>query len=78
MAGLIQGKNSHGANGYYGPHPPLGDPAHHYHVQVFALDQMLSVPAGADRDALLTAMNGHVVAAGELVALFQQPGKVTQ
>jgi len=78
FVGLTQGKNSHGTTGYFGPHPPIGDPMHHYHFQVFALDQVLGVPAGADRDALLTAMKGHVVASGELVALFQQWAKVTQ
>jgi Raf kinase inhibitor-like YbhB/YbcL family protein len=70
--GVIQGRGTRGSPGYYGPHPPVGDPAHHYHFQVFALDAMLDAPLGADRDALLTAMKNHVIAKGEIVGLFAQ------
>ena len=57
--------------GYFGPRPPAG-PAHHYHVQVFALDRQLELAAGGDRAALVEAMKGHVLASGELVATYQQ------
>jgi Raf kinase inhibitor-like YbhB/YbcL family protein len=70
--GVLQGKTSRGSVGYYGPRPPVGDPPHHYHFQVFALDSELSVPAGADRDDVLEAMRGHVLAEGELVGTYQQ------
>lgn len=70
--GLLQGKTSRGSVGYFGPRPPAGDPPHHYHFQVFALDTQLNVPAGADRDTLLAAMKGHVIASGEIVGVFQQ------
>jgi phosphatidylethanolamine-binding protein (PEBP) family uncharacterized protein len=50
----------------------VGDPPHHYHFQVFALNTMLDVPFGAEREELLTAMQGHVLAAGELVGTYQQ------
>jgi Raf kinase inhibitor-like YbhB/YbcL family protein len=69
--GILQGKTSRGSVGYFGPRPPPGDPPHHYHFQVFALDIELDVPAGAERDDVLDAMNGHVLAAGELVGTFQ-------
>jgi Raf kinase inhibitor-like YbhB/YbcL family protein len=72
---LVQGRNSHGTNVYFGPRPPLADPPHHYHFQVFALDRMLAVPAGADREAFLSAANGHVIAKGELVGTYQQAMK---
>src|SRR5918994_1653015 len=36
--GALQGRNDRGSTGYFGMRPPKGDPAHHYHVQVFALD----------------------------------------
>jgi len=39
---------------------------------VFAVDQMLTLPPGADRDALLNAMKGHVVASGEIVGTLQR------
>ncbi|HUR22100.1 MAG TPA: YbhB/YbcL family Raf kinase inhibitor-like protein, partial [Vicinamibacterales bacterium] len=70
--GTLQGRTSRGTVGYYGPRPPVGDPPHHYHFQVFALDTMLDVPPGAERDQLLAAMSGHVLAAGETVGVFQQ------
>jgi Raf kinase inhibitor-like YbhB/YbcL family protein len=70
--GLLQGKTSRGSVGYFGPRPPVGDPPHHYHFQVFALDSALEVPPGAERDDVLKAMNGHVLAAGELVGTYQQ------
>jgi Raf kinase inhibitor-like YbhB/YbcL family protein len=70
--GLLQGKTTRGSVGYLGPRPPVGDPPHHYHFQVFALDTPLDVPAGAERDEVLAAMKGHVLAAGELVGTYQQ------
>jgi Raf kinase inhibitor-like YbhB/YbcL family protein len=68
-----QGRNSRGSAGYFGPRPPKPDPAHHYHFQVYAMDRELSLPPGADRQALLDAMKGHVLAFGELVGTFQAP-----
>jgi Raf kinase inhibitor-like YbhB/YbcL family protein len=67
-----QGRNGHGGNGYWGPHPPSG-PAHHYHFELFALDAPLTLADGADRDQLVAAMTGHVLAKGELVGLFAAP-----
>lgn len=70
-----QGVNSRGQIGYMGPRPPLGDPAHHYHFQVFALDiPNLDVDPGARREEVLAAMEGHVIAAGEIVGLYERPG----
>jgi hypothetical protein len=69
----LQGSNSKSEQGYLGPRPTPGDPAHHYHFQVFALDTELDLPRGFNRHALLTAMKGHVLASGELVGTFQQP-----
>jgi len=70
-----QGKTSRGSVGYFGPRPPAGDPAHHYHFQVFAIDTVLDTPAGADRDTLLAALKGHVLAHGEIVGTFKAPAK---
>ena len=71
--GAMQGRNSRGQIGYMGPRPPAGDPPHHYHFELFALDTTLVIPPGAEREALLGAMNGHVVARGEVVGVFQRP-----
>jgi Raf kinase inhibitor-like YbhB/YbcL family protein len=70
--GVLQGRTSRGTVGYLGPRPPVGDPPHHYHFQVFALDTMLDVPFGAERDDVLKAMSGHVLAEGEFVGTYQQ------
>jgi Raf kinase inhibitor-like YbhB/YbcL family protein len=70
--GVLQGRTSRGTVGYLGPRPPPGDPPHHYHFQVFALDTYLDVPPGADRDQVLQAASGHVLAKGEIVGLYQQ------
>ena len=71
-AGLAQGRNNRRGNGYFGPRPS-GSRPHRYHFQLFALDTRLDLAAGADREALLAAMNGHVLAKGDLVGLFGRP-----
>jgi len=75
-AQLRQGSTSKSTTGYFGPRPPAGDPAHHYHFQVFALDTTLNLPEGFNRHALLKAMQGHVLAKGTLVGVFQQPNSI--
>lgn len=70
-AGAEQGALLTGKVGYMGPRPPAG-PAHHYHFEVFALDQKLDLKRGADRSALIAAMKGHVLASGELVAVYRK------
>ncbi len=67
--GGAQGVNDLGQIGYYGPCPPSGR-VHHYHFRLFALDSTLSLGAGADASAVRSAMNGHVLASGELVATY--------
>lgn len=70
--GVLQGRNSSGTHGYFGPKPPVGDKAHQYHFQVLALDSLLDIPPTSDRDALLAAISGHVIGKGEVVGLYQQ------
>jgi len=69
--GAVEGKMGAGRPGYFGPRPPAGPP-HHYHFEVFALDKPLTLDASADAKALETAMAGHVLASGELVATYQK------
>jgi Raf kinase inhibitor-like YbhB/YbcL family protein len=74
LPNAIQGSNSRTMFGYFGPRPPPGDPPHRYHFQVFALDAKLSLPSGFNRHALLRAMEGHVLAKGQLIGTFaKQP-----
>ncbi len=68
-AGASFGPNMRGANQpYLGPHTPPG-PKHHYHFQVFALDEEIRADPALSYDALAAAMTGHVLASGELVGL---------
>ncbi|MBC7894049.1 MAG: YbhB/YbcL family Raf kinase inhibitor-like protein, partial [Cytophagaceae bacterium] len=57
---------------YRGPAIPATGPAHHYAIEVYALDVMLDVPAvgaspAATRAAVLAAMAGHVRGKGVMV-----------
>jgi hypothetical protein len=70
----MQGKNDNGSFGYFGPRPPAGTGVHHYHFQIFALDGPLTLHADADVRALVNAMQGRVIADGELVGTSAAPG----
>jgi Raf kinase inhibitor-like YbhB/YbcL family protein len=73
FGGALQGRASNGTIGYFGPRPPTQDEPHHYHFEVFCLDSYLDLGSGADRDQLIKAMAGHVLAKGELVGLYEAP-----
>ena len=73
FGGALQGRTSNGAIGYFGPRPPTDDETHHYHFQVFCLDSHLDIGSGAEREQLIKAMAGHVLAKGELVGLYEAP-----
>jgi hypothetical protein len=70
-ASFAQGKNDNSQVGYTGAAPPLGHGVHHYYFQVFALDEPLALPDVAPtRDDIVEAMQGHVIAKGELVGTY--------
>ena len=71
FGGARQGRTSNGTIGYFGPRPPTQDGAHHYHFQVFCLDSYVDLESGADREQLIKAMAGHVLAKGELVGTYE-------
>jgi Raf kinase inhibitor-like YbhB/YbcL family protein len=70
FGGGTGGTNDFGHVGYNGPCPPKGK-LHHYHFKVYGLDAMLTLTASNKRSELDSAMNGHVVASGDLVGTFQ-------
>jgi len=70
--GLLQGKNSWNKVGYGGPAPPPGHGVHHYHFKLYALDAALPLEPGLTKDALLKAIQGHVLAEAELVGTYQR------
>lgn len=64
----VEGKTDFGKSGYGGPCPPSG--THHYIFELYALDMMLPLPAGAKRSELMAAMEGHVLENAQLTGLF--------
>ena len=71
-ARFTEGKSSVMQVGFTPAAPPPGHGVHHYHFQVFALDTTLDLAAGAGRSQVLEAMDGHVVAWGDLVGTYQR------
>ncbi len=71
IAGAIQGMSGFRRPIYRGPAPPPGRP-HHYHFVVYALDTNLDLKPGLNRAELLTAIQGHVIGQGELVAIYER------
>ena len=68
--GGVQGLSGSGKIGYVGPCPPNG--VHHYHFMVYALDAQLDLPTQSGRAELATAMQGHILAQGELIGLYEK------
>lgn len=64
----FQGKNDFGKIGYGGPCPPSG--THRYFFRLYALDRELELKPGATRDQVLKAIEGRIVAEGELMGKY--------
>jgi Raf kinase inhibitor-like YbhB/YbcL family protein len=62
------GKNSWKRLGYGGPCPPSG--THSYFFKLYALDTTLNLDSNKSKDALLQAMEGHVLAQTELMGTY--------
>jgi len=81
ISGAIQGVTGFGAMrrgggpppepGYRGPAPPSGQP-HRYFFKVYALGAPLDAAPGMNKDALLKAMEGKILAQGELIGTYQR------
>jgi Raf kinase inhibitor-like YbhB/YbcL family protein len=70
--GSKQGINDFRRVGYGGPCPPPG-PAHHYVFTLYALNrETLRLQAGAARQQLLHAMQGHTLAQAKLTGLYKR------
>jgi Raf kinase inhibitor-like YbhB/YbcL family protein len=67
--GTRQGKNSWGKIGYGGPCPPAGS-SHRYYFIIYALDTTLDLAAGATKEKVLAAMDGHVMAQAEAMGTY--------
>jgi Raf kinase inhibitor-like YbhB/YbcL family protein len=66
--GIASGRNSYGQTGFAPPCPPFGK--HRYVFRVYALDVAALRPRSPERAGVLEAMQGHVLAYGEVVGRF--------
>jgi Raf kinase inhibitor-like YbhB/YbcL family protein len=69
--GAAQGRNGFQNIGYGGPCPP-GGKAHRYFFKVYALDAALALKGRPDKEKLLAAMSGHILAQGQLMGTYQR------
>jgi Raf kinase inhibitor-like YbhB/YbcL family protein len=69
-AGGFQGANDFDKIGYGGPCPPSG--THRYFFKIYALDNYLSLKVGATKTLVEKAMEGHIVAQGQLMGTYQR------
>lgn len=68
--GTRTGLNDWKRQGYGGPCPPIG--RHRYIHKIYALDTVLPDLKPATKDALLKAMQGHILAQTELVGYYRK------
>lgn len=71
MTGVgLDGSNSWNRAGYGGPCPPSG--THRYVFKLYALDLALDLEAGADKAAVLSAMDGHILGEAALMGTYSR------
>jgi len=68
--GAMQGTNDFGNIGYGGPCPPGG--THRYYFKFYALDTEVNLQGGATKKELLKAMEGHILAEGQLMGRYKR------
>jgi Raf kinase inhibitor-like YbhB/YbcL family protein len=68
--GAKQGITDFRKTGYGGPCPPSG--THRYFFKVYALDIALGLPPGKNKKEIERAMQGHIVAYGELIGTYSR------
>lgn len=72
-AGAVQGKNDWGKKEYGGPCPPIG--RHRYFFKLYALDTTLSGLENPAKGDIEKAIDGHVLAKGELMGTYEKTKK---
>ncbi len=65
-----EGLNSARQRGYMGPCPPSG--THRYFFKVYALDTELNLSENAKKKDVEKAMQGHILAKGELMGRYRR------
>jgi len=71
LEGMINGANGTRRTGYFGPRPPADGKVHTYNFRIYALDYELNLPEGYNKQALLEAMEVHILATGLLTGNYQ-------
>jgi hypothetical protein len=66
-----EGLTDFGRTGYGGPCPPAGS-AHRYFFKLYALDVYLELPNDPTKDDVEMAMEGHILANGELMGMYRR------
>ena len=68
--GGVQGSNSWRRTSYGGPCPPSG--THRYLFKLYALDTTLGLKPGANKKAVETAMQDHMLASAQLIGTYKR------
>lgn len=68
--GSKQGISDFRKPGYGGPCPPSG--THRYFFKVYALDTKLDLPESSQKQDLVDAMKGHILAEGSLMGKYKR------
>ena len=71
--GAVQGRNDFKKNSYGGPCPPTRP--HKYALKVYALDTLLELNPQSGKADLEKAMEGRILARGQLVGVYQREKK---
>ncbi len=69
--GAVMGSNSEGNTKYVSPSPPPGKP-HRYEFKLYALDTLLALKEGANKDQIEKAMEGHIISKAILTGLYKR------
>lgn len=67
-----QGRNDFKKPGYGGPCPPSG--THRYYFRIYALDSMTNLEPNASRQEVFQAIQGHILAEGQLMGQYSRGG----
>lgn len=70
-SGGRQGRNDFRRIGYGGPCPPPGKP-HRYFFKLYALDKMLNLKPGANKQEIERAMQGHILGTAQLMGTYRR------
>jgi Raf kinase inhibitor-like YbhB/YbcL family protein len=68
--GARHGKNDFRKLGYGGPCPPGG--THRYFFKLYALDTLLALESGSTKAQLLSALQNHILAEGQLMGTYKR------